>query len=216
MFTGLIQQIGTLARRETVAGGLRLVIAGASWNPPLTLGESMAVNGACLTLAQIKEKNFACDILQETLDRTTLGAKRPGTTLNLERALRLGDPLGGHIVSGHVDGIGTVCSRQAKGRDLILRVTCEADLLRGMVLKGSIAIDGVSLTLVELDERSFAVALIPFTCEHTTLGKLKEGNSVNLETDLIGKHVRRTLETEQAPTPLTWERLHAAGFGETE
>ena len=216
MFTGLIQQIGTLARRETVAGGLRLVIAGAPWNPPLTLGESMAVNGACLTLAQIQGKAFACDILQETLDRTTLGAKRPGAALNLERALRLGDPLGGHLVTGHVDGIGAVSSHQAKGRDWILRVTCGTELLRGMVLKGSIAIDGVSLTLVELDERSFAVALIPFTGEHTALGKLKEGDSVNLETDLIGKHVRRTLETEKAPAPLTWDRLHKAGFGEAE
>ena len=249
MFTGLIQQIGTLARRETVAGGLRLVIAGAPWNPPLTLGESMAVNGACLTLAHIQGENFAGDILQETLDRTTLGGKRPGAALNLERALRLGDPLGGHMVTGHVDGIGVVseaprgkprgifaepceaknaiqpCSmlqgflakngrRQAKGRDWILRVTCGTELLRGMVLKGSIAIDGVSLTIMELTERSFAVALIPFTCAHTALGALKEGASVNLETDLIGKHVRRTLETKQAPTPLTWDRLRDAGFGE--
>ncbi|MFH1969244.1 MAG: riboflavin synthase [Verrucomicrobiota bacterium] len=214
MFTGLIQQIGTLSRRETVAGGLRLVIAGTPWNPPLTLGESMAVNGACLTIAHIQGKNFAGDILQETLDRTNLGDKRLGTTLNLERALRLGDPLGGHLVSGHVDGIGTVHRRQAKGRDWILRVTCGTELLRGMVLKGSIAIDGVSLTIVELDKRSFAVALIPFTCAHTALGKLKEGNTVNLETDFIGKHVRRTMETEQAPTPLTWDRLYKAGFGE--
>ncbi|MCX6992145.1 MAG: riboflavin synthase [Kiritimatiellaeota bacterium] len=216
MFTGLIQQIGTLARRETAAGGQRLVIAGAPWNPPLTLGESMAVNGACLTIAQIQGKNFAGDILQETLDRTTLGGKRPGATLNLERALRLGDPLGGHMVSGHVDGIGTVSHRQANGRDWILRVACETALLRDMVLKGSIAIDGVSLTIMELDERSFAVALIPFTCEHTALGTLKAGDSVNLETDLIGKHVRRTLETKPAPTPLTWERLRDAGFGEAE
>ena len=214
MFTGLIQQIGTLARRETVAGGLRLVFEGAPWNPPLTMGESMAVNGACLTIAQIQGKNFAGDILQETLDRTTLGGKRPGTALNLERALRLGEPLGGHMVTGHVDGIGTVMSLQVKGRDWILRVTCGTDLLRGMVLKGSIAIDGVSLTITELDEHSFAVVLIPFTCERTALGKLKAGNSVNLETDVIGKHVRRTLETEQAPTPLTWERLRDAGFGE--
>jgi len=214
MFTGLIQQIGTLSRRETVAGGLRLVIGGAPWNPPLTPGESMAVNGACLTIAHIQGNNFAGDILQETLECTTLGAKRPGAALNLERALRLGDPLGGHLISGHVDGIGAVNRRQAKGRDWILRVTCGTELLRGMVLKGSIAIDGVSLTITELDEHSFAVALIPFTCEHTALGALNKGDTVNLETDLIGKHVRRTLETEQAPTPLTWERLREAGFGE--
>jgi len=267
MFTGLIQQIGTLARRETAAGGLRLIISGAPWNPPLAPGESMTVNGVCLTIAHIQGQNFAGDILQETLDRTTLGNMRPGAALNLERALRLGDPLGGHMVSGHVDGIGVVSeaprgpavagrgsllrrsnasgyegwifaepceaknaiqpcgmlqgfmakkgSRQAKGRDWILRVTCGAELLRGMVLKGSIAIDGVSLTITELTDRSFAVALIPFTCEHTALGALNKGDTVNLETDLIGKHVRRTLETQQAPSPLTWERLRAAGFGNT-
>jgi len=214
MFTGLIQQIGTLACRETVAGGLRLVIAGTPWDPPLTMGESMAVNGVCLTIAQIRGQNFAGDILQETLDRTTLGEKRPGAVLNLERALRLGDTMGGHLVTGHVDGIGTVSRRQANGRDWILRVTCGAELLRGMVMKGSIAIDGVSLTITELDAHAFAVALIPFTCAHTALGKLRAGSTVNLETDLIGKHVRRTLEAEQAPTPLTWDRLRAAGFGE--
>ncbi len=214
MFTGLIQQIGTLVRRETAAGGMRLVIAGAPWPPPLTLGESMAVNGACLTIAQIQGNNFVCDILQETLDRTTLGEKRPGAALNLERALRMGDPLGGHMVSGHVDGIGTVSGRQAQGRDWILRVACGTELLHGMVLKGSIALDGVSLTIVELTERAFAVALIPFTCEHTALGKLKAGDTVNLETDLIGKQVRSTLETKSAPSPITWERLRAAGFGE--
>ncbi|MDD5677689.1 MAG: riboflavin synthase [Kiritimatiellae bacterium] len=216
MFTGLIQQVGTLSRRETLTGGLRLVISGASWPAPLTPGESIAVNGACLTLAQIQGKDFACDILQETLERTTLGGKRPGTALNLERALRLGDPLGGHMVTGHVDGIGAVSCRQAQGRDWILGVTCITGLLRGMVLKGSIAIDGVSLTIMELTESSFAVALIPFTCKHTALGKLKEGDAVNLETDLIGKHVRRTLEMKPAPTPLTWDRLRKAGFGEAE
>ena len=215
MFAGLIQQTGTLTRREMLAGGPRLVIIGAPWHPPLTLGESMAVNGVCLTIAQIQGKNIVCDILQETLDRTTLGGKRPGTALNLERALRLGDPLGGHLVTGHVDGIGIVSRRQAKGRDWIFQVSCGTELLNGMVLKGSIAIDGVSLTITELDEHSFTVALIPFTYAHTALGNLKAGDAVNLETDIIGKHIRRTLETQPAPTALTWEHLRAAGFGET-
>lgn len=214
MFTGLIQQIGKLARRETVAGGLRLTISSTPWNPPLTLGESMAVNGICLTLAQITGNNFVCDILHETFAMTTLGAKSPGTALHLERALRLGDPLGGHLVTGHVDGIGTVSQCQANGRDWILQITCHTELLHTMVKKGSIAIDGVSLTIIALDERSFAVSLIPFTCAHTTLGHLKKGATVNLETDIVGKHIRRTLEKKQAPHPLTWERLRAAGFGE--
>lgn len=214
MFTGLIQQIASLSRRETAEGGLRLVIECAAWNPPLVLGESVAVNGVCLTIAALDGRRFTCDLLRETADLTTLGRKRPGAALNLERALRLGDALGGHMVTGHVDDVGAVIGRKSAGRDWILRVKCDADLLRGMAPKGSIAIDGVSLTIVELTEHSFAVHLIPVTCEHTILGKLKEGDAVNLETDIIGKHVRRIMATEQAPAPLTLERLRNAGFGE--
>ncbi|MBI2442199.1 MAG: riboflavin synthase [Lentisphaerae bacterium] len=215
MFTGLIQHVGKLVCRETAAGGLRLVIQSPVWQPPLAVGESLAVDGACLTIARIAGMRFACDILGKTCKRTTLGAKRPGAALNLERALRLGEALGGHLITGHVDGAGTVSHRQARGRDWILRVSCAAELLRGMVWKGSIAIDGVSLTITELDQRGFAVELIPFTCRHTTLDKLRAGDKVNLETDLIGKHVRRCLETGPTTTPLTGERLRAAGFGES-
>lgn len=215
MFTGLIQQIGTFVRHETITSGLRLVIKSAAWQPPLKLGESLAVNGACLTIAQIQGRSFSCDLLQETTSRTNLGKKRPGAPLNLERALRLDDALGGHLITGHVDGTGIVKSCQACGRDRILRVSCAADLLRGLVPKGGIAIDGVSLTVVELMEGHFSVALIPFTREHTTLGQLRAGESVNLETDLIGKHVRRYLETAPSAARLTWEQLRSAGFGES-
>jgi riboflavin synthase len=214
MFTGLIQQIGTLNRRETTADGLRLFIQGSAWPAPLALGESMAVNGACLTVAKIQGAQFACDILQETLIRTTLNAKLPGARLNLERALRLGDPLGGHMVSGHVDGTGTALGIKNKNRDRVLQIACASDLLRDMVVKGSIAIDGVSLTIVELNERAFSAHLIPFTRENTTLDSLQESDAVNLETDIIGKHVRRSLENSHPPTPLTWERLREAGFGD--
>ncbi len=216
MFTGLIQRIGSLVRQETAGGGRRLLIECGAWTPPLEIGESLAVNGACLTVARAEGGRAACDILPETLERTTFGELPPGARLNLERALRLGDPLGGHWVAGHVDGIGAVESRQATGRDWILRVRAAPDLLRDMVIKGSIAIDGVSLTLVELTATRFAVALVPLTCARTTLGTLRPGARVNLETDLVGKHVRRTLETGAAPAPLTWERLRAAGFGSPE
>ncbi len=213
MFTGIIQQVGVLARREPADGGLRLVIRGRAWDPHLALGESIAVQGACLTVAAVEGATFSCDILQETLARTTLDSARPGAPLNLERALRLGDALGGHWITGHVDETGTVLARVPRGRDRVLRIVCGAELLRGMVMKGSIAVDGVSLTIAELNPDSFAVHLVPFTCAQTTLGALGPGERVNLETDLIGKHVRRCLETAAAPARLTWERLREAGFG---
>lgn len=214
MFTGLIQQVGKLVRHETAAGGLRLAVTAEPWTPPLAEGESVAVSGVCLTVAQVQGVAFACDVLQETLDRTTLAGKQPGCALNLERALRLGDPLGGHMVTGHVDSIGTLLQQRAAGRDRVLRISCAAELLQGMVLKGSIAVDGISLTIAELDAQSFTVHIIPVTWTRTSLRDLREGAAVNLETDIIGKHVRRYLASSPPAAPLTWERLQQAGFGE--
>ncbi len=214
MFTGLIQQVGKLKRREATAGGVRLVIAAGAWTPPLAEGESVAVSGVCLTAARVKGAEFACDVLRETLARSTLGAKLPGAALNLERALRMGDPLGGHLVSGHVDGVGTLAARRAAGRDWILRIACAGELLQGMVIKGSLAVDGVSLTLAGVDAHGCTVHIIPFTWSHTALCGLRPGDAVNLETDIIGKHVRRRLEAPGDAPPLTLDRLRQAGFGE--
>ncbi len=214
MFTGLIQQIGKLKRRETAAGGRRLVVTAGQWTPALAEGESIAVSGVCLTVVRTQGTEFACDLLRETMERTCLGAKRPGGALNLERALRLGDPLGGHLVTGHVDGIGTLLKKRAAGRDWVLRFACPAELLKGLALKGSVAVDGVSLTLAGLDSGSFTAQIIPFTWQHTSLRELRAGDPVNLETDLIGKHVRRWMESEPSSSPLTLDRLHQAGFGE--
>ena len=211
MFTGLIQQVGSLDRWEQAAGGRRLLVSAAPWAPPLTVGESVAINGACLSIAHCQAGSFACDVLQETLQRTTLGAQGPGSALNLERALRMGDPLGGHLVTGHVDGTGTLLQKKAAGRDWILRVACAPDLLRDLVSKGSIALNGVSLTIVELDARSFSVHIIPLTWAGTNLHTLREGDALNLETDILGKHVRRYLES--SPAGLTWDKLRQAGFG---
>lgn len=213
MFTGLIQQVGRLVRRETARGGARLVIGGQAWNPSLTPGESIAVNGACLTVTECRGVEFNCDVLQETLARTTLGDKSPGSSLNLERALRLGESLGGHLLTGHIDGAGTIVQRQAVGRDWVLRIACDHELLHGIVPKGSIAVDGVSLTVAELDARAFTVHLIPFTGAHTALGSAREKTRVNLETDLLGKYVFRYLAEGQKTNPLTLERLRQAGFG---
>ena len=215
MFTGLIQQKGKLSRTEKRSGGLRMFIASGKWQPSLAKGESIAVNGVCLTVANCKDNQFVCDVLQETLERTSLGSKRRGSSLNIERALRLGDAMGGHIVTGHVDGKGTVILRKAVGRDWVFRIACNQDILQKIILKGSIACDGVSLTVAELNKRFFAVHIIPYTWTHTALCELKEGDSMNIELDVIGKYVRRYMETQLNDSKLTIDRLREAGFCES-
>jgi riboflavin synthase len=185
----------------------------APWDSPLEPGESVAVQGVCLTVTAAEAGEFACDALQETLRRTDLGAKRPGAPLNLERALRLQDRLGGHLVTGHVDGTGTLLARQASGRDWILEIGCGPELMAGIVPKGSITCNGVSLTVAELRRSSFTVHLIPHTWDHTSLRALEPGEAVNLETDLIGKYVARALRAARGEAGLTLDDLQRAGFG---
>ncbi len=206
---------------ERSGGGARLVVGAADWSRPLAPGESVAVNGVCLTVSSAGADSFAFDMLQETLDRTALSDKRRGDRVNLERALAAGDLLGGHIVSGHVDGTGTVAVRKAIGRDLLLRIACEDSLLAGMVMKGSIACDGVSLTITNLSApggtgsgRSgfFETHLIPLTRFDTALDGLREGGRVNIETDIIGKYVRRHIELAGISGSVTMDGLRAAGF----
>lgn len=197
MFTGLIQQVGKLAARRSSGGALRLEISAQKWNPPLAGGESVAVNGVCLTVARTTERGFACDVLAETIKCSNLGRKSIGAALNLERAARLGDPLGGHLVAGHVEGLGTLIKRTTDGRDWTLKFSCDNALLRQMVGKGSIACDGVSLTIASLEKTSFSVNIIPFTWADTNLHQLREKDTVNLETDLIGKYVFRRMEQEE-------------------
>ena len=210
MFTGLIQKIGTLGRMTARGRGRSLVIRHDPWDTPLALGESVSVNGACLTVASRKAGEFACDVLEETLKKTILGSKRAGALLNLERALRADERLGGHIVSGHVDGVGAVVSLARQGEDWVLEVGCDAGLLSGMVLKGSLAVDGVSLTIAKLREHSFAVHLIPHTWANTALRTLKKNDPVNLETDMIGKYVQRYLAGQKSESGLTMTKLHAS------
>ena len=212
MFTGLVQQVGTLTAKKPRGDGMSLVIRHAPWDSPLIKGESVAVQGACLTVTSVRTGEFSCDVLNETLKKTSLGAAESGSRLNLERALRADDRLGGHIVTGHVDGLGTVLALEQKGADWILEVTCDEELLGGIVPKGSIAIDGVSLTIAELKSKSFAVHLIPHTLANSSLKTLKKGRTVNLETDIIGKYVQRHLGRMQGGKGLTLEKLQAAGF----
>jgi len=213
MFTGLIQRIGKVARVARHGEGARLAFEFAPWDEELVLGESIAVNGACLTVAGTSHGLFEADVLDETLDCTTLGSFKQGARVNLERALRMSDRLGGHFVSGHIDAMGAVSEVRQRGRDTVLRVRCEKDTLRGIVYKGSIAIDGVSLTVSAVDDVEFEVNLIPTTLTETTLGERRVGECVNLETDLLGKYALQAME-RFASKDITLETLAKAGFGE--
>lgn len=213
MFTGLIERTGRLEAIETAAGGAgRIRIGGCRWDTPLIVGESVSVHGACLTVADAGQEWFCCDILRETLARTNLGGKRPGAALNLERALRLGDRLGGHMVTGHVDGVGIVRSIRRAGRDRVISVRFDAALLPLIAEKGSIACDGVSLTVATVVGEVFDVHIVPFTWEHTALCELAEGSSVNIEADIIARYVQRQVAAGPAAGGITLERLRSAGF----
>lgn len=212
MFTGLIEKTGTLASTAARGAGMRFVIRHDPWKEPLTPGESVAVQGVCLTVTLCSAGEFACDVLKETLDKTNLGGKSPGSPLNLERAMRAGDRLGGHFVTGHIDETGKVKSVTARDGDWILEVAAGIQLMEQLVSKGSITVDGVSLTLAELREGAFTVHLIPHTWRHTALHGLKRGDTVNLEADILGKYVRKQIRLQQQGG-VTLEKLASAGFG---
>jgi riboflavin synthase len=189
MFTGLIEFLGTVRRLDAVGAGRILVIAEPALAPELAIGESVAVNGACLTVVQREAESFHFQVGPETLARTNLGRLTVGDLVNLERSLRLSDRLGGHFVQGHIDGMGTIASRQRDGDWELVWVHCAPDLTARMASKGSVAVDGISLTLVDVTKAGFSVALIPHTLAHTTLGRKAVGSTVNLETDLLAKYV---------------------------
>lgn len=213
MFTGLIQMTGKLARIVRRGNGARLTVEHAPWPETLTPGESVAVQGTCLTVTDFAAGSFTCDVLRETLDRTTLGRLSRGSIVNLERALKPADHIGGHFVTGHVDGVGAVAELKQESQDWLLEVSCADDLLAGICVKGSIAIDGVSLTVVDVGKSSFGVRLIPFSWDNTSLNTLRKGSPVNIETDILEKYVRRRLEREKG-SAITMARLHEAGFVE--
>ncbi len=207
MFTGLIQKIGTV-KRISRGSGLVLEIGFEPWARPLEKGESVAVNGVCLTVVNYDERRFTADVLRETESRTGLGELVPGAKVNLERALRAGDPMGGHIVQGHVDCRGAVLAKEPKGRDFRLRIACGCVLAAQSVVKGSITVDGVSLTITGVGEDWLSVDLIPTTAAETTLGAKKVGDKVNLEGDVLGKYVAKSIPRKG----LTEESLARAGF----
>jgi riboflavin synthase len=194
MFTGLVETLGTVKALSAAADGRLLVIAQPKLAPHLAIGESVAVNGACLTVVDRTEETFSFQVGPETLRCTNLGELAAGARINLERAVAVGARLGGHIVQGHIDGQGRIASRQRQGDWDLVWFHCPPELARQMVPKGSVAVDGISLTVVDVSATGFSVALIPHTLQETTLGFKEPPASVNLETDLLAKYVWKYLE----------------------
>jgi riboflavin synthase len=190
VFTGLVQDLGTVAGVEENGEGVRLAI-GTPLARELRVGDSVAVNGVCLTAVGLQDGVFGADVMEETLRRSSLGEVEPGSKVNLELPLRAADRLGGHVVQGHVDGVGVVRGTREEGFARVVSFDADPSLLRYVVEKGSIAVDGVSLTVSEIGEEWFAVSLIPETLERTTLGEAEPGRQVNLEVDVLAKYVEK-------------------------
>jgi riboflavin synthase len=208
MFTGLVEALGTARRIEGAASGRRLTILEPNIAAGVSLGDSVAINGACLTVVEHDKESLSFQAGPETLQRTNLGELSVGDRVNLERALRLSDRLGGHLVQGHVDGVGRIADRRRDGEWEVVWFHCPAELAAQMVPKGSVAVDGVSLTLMDVAADRFSVALIPHTLQNTTLGLKRPGATVNLETDILAKYVWKCLRGGS----VTWDTLVQAGF----
>jgi riboflavin synthase len=191
MFTGLVREVGEVGWLRRTDQAVQLMVAAPRTAPRVTRGESVAVNGCCLTVAAHRDKQLMFDLLEESLQRTNLGSIKPGDPVNLERALRVDSRLGGHFVQGHVDCTAQVVSITEKGPDVRLEISLPREFARYAIFKGSIAVNGVSLTIAELAEESFTVWIIPHTLEATNLGDLQDGDTVNLEFDVLAKYVER-------------------------
>lgn len=214
MFTGIIEATGTIARIEQIGGDWRLHVASRAMSfADVALGDSIAVSGVCLTAIAIEKAGFAADVSIETLDCTTLGSLKVGDAVNLEKALTPQSRLGGHIVSGHVDGVGELVSRRPDSRSERLVFRVPQALSRYIAHKGSVCIDGISLTVNEVQGNEFGVNIIPHTFERTTLQGCKAGRKVNIEVDVISRYLERLLQQgSMADTGVTLEKLQQAGF----
>lgn len=208
MFTGLIEEIGVVSRRS----GFDLAIMAKVVLDGLQLGDSVAVNGVCLTVSAKTDSGFVVDTSPETLSRTTLAKMRPGDAVNLERAMQAGGRFGGHFVLGHVDGVGRVAGMQDQGRFSLWRFQAPADVAQYLAPKGSVAIDGISLTIVNPKGDEFEVAVIPETLKRTTLGNKRAGDAINIEADIIGKHIFHYMKNLSGGGGITRDFLAGHGF----
>ncbi len=216
MFTGLIEEVGLIQRVKREGNVAKLAIGANDTINGLAIGQSIAVDGTCLTVTAVEPSLFEVDLSEETMTRTTLGELRPEDAVNLERPCRPTDRLGGHIVTGHIDGVGAIIELRETGGMWWLSVSYPQALHPLFVEKGSVAVDGISLTIADLTGLSFGVAIIPYTYRHTTLGSKRVGRRVNLETDILGKYVIRYLEGVdllRGKRPLTESYLQEMGYG---
>jgi len=214
MFTGIIEELGTVQRLERGSNSCQIAIQASKVLEDVKLGDSIAINGVCLTVTSFDKEHFTADMMAETLAKTNLKDLGSGQRINLERATRLGDRMGGHLVQGHVDAVGTIVEQQKVDIATVLRIKAPEELLRYLVAKGSVAIDGISLTVVKVLSDSFTVSIIPHTGKMTTLGFKKTGDTVNLEADIIGRYVEKLLKRSKGEnsTALSSEFLAEHGF----
>lgn len=212
MFTGIIEELGKISSLEKHAGGARITISARIVTKDTSEGDSIAVNGVCLTALNISDDSFAADVSEETLKISTLGVLKVGSSVNLERAVTPATRLGGHIVQGHVDARGRFLSATKQGDFWTVRVGFSEDVARYLVYKGSISVEGISLTIAALTDSYFEIAVIPKTWELTNLSTLKPGDEVNLEADVIAKYVERILKFEKHSSGITMEKLKELGY----
>jgi riboflavin synthase len=213
MFTGIIEHLGKVKQVKLQTDSAIIVVDIDPLSADVSPGDSIAINGACLTVTQIKDSDVYFDVSAETLDKTSIGKLKISDKVNIERSLKMGDQLGGHFVTGHVDGVGVINKVENEPGQCTVWFSVSKELANMMIIKGSVAIDGISLTIVEIREGLFSVALIPYTLEVTTLGFKKAGEQVNIETDMLGKWVKRILTTNDNTTSgITKEMLKEKGF----
>jgi riboflavin synthase len=212
LFTGIVEELGRILSLDSHAGGAKIKISARTVTKGTNDGDSIAVNGVCLTALDIMPDSFAADVSQETLNRSTLGSLKPGSPVNLERAVTPATRLGGHIVQGHVDARGAFISAVRSGDFWTVRIGYPAEIGQYFVYKGSVSVEGISLTIASLTDSYFEIAIIPKTWELTNLSSLKTGDEVNLEADIVAKYVERIISYRKPEDPITMEMLKDAGF----
>lgn len=207
MFTGLIEELGRVTALARGASSAKLTLSARRVLEDAKIGDSIAVNGVCLTVVHMGKDHFQADVMLETLMKSNLGDLHPGDPVNLERAMRLGDRLGGHLVSGHIDGVGEIIRREVVDIAVVTEIQAPEHVLKYIIYKGSVAVDGISLTVAAVKKDSFVVSLIPHSAQATTLGYKRKGDRVNLEGDLIGKYVERFVRLEDQEAERTTSGL---------